>query len=293
MANRNDSQLAKKVQGADLSYLAQFEKDDNSLAGMQEYEIVPRLKILQGLSDTDLKKKFGEGSVIIRPGDALVWKDNDPPFLFVPLFFFAEFAKYSDRRDKQSPMTIARTFEPVSEIATRARDPQKRFEFYPDQEKKQDKDKWKYRYVEHLRFVGLIYGDHPLAGTRVVLSFEKGEFYQGKSFISGIKMRKRQADVTLDDGSVVKKNYPIPLYAQVWQFKASIRDKGENKWIGLDFSIPETPVVASHEVQEFHDLWNSLKGVFDQNRLRVDGDDNDDPDPDPAEVASVSGEKRF
>ena len=284
MSKRTDQPLAKKVSGVDANFLAQYVEQDSSLQGMDEYVILPRLKILQQMSDPTLKKQFGEGSAIIRPGDALVWKDGDQPFLFVPHFFYVEFAKWADRRDKENPAVIARTFDPTSEIAKCARDPNRRFEIYADQEKKKtDQEKFRYRYVEHLRFPGVIYGDHPLTGTPVVLSFERGEFGTGKNFISGIKLRRQAVEV-----NGLTKNIAVPLWSQVWAIAVTLHGT-DPQWYGFSFSVPEVTLIQPEEAEEHRSAHLSLKEVYEQNRLRVDGDEEETEDP--AAVPPAKDEK--
>lgn len=261
--SRNDSKITK----VDTSWLASVVEEDHSLAGMEEYRILPRLKIIQAMSDKDLKKQFGEGSAIVRPGDAMVWKDGDEPFQFVPHLFQVEFCKWSDRRDSNGPMIPERSFDPTSEIAKRARDPKLRFEFYPDQEDRDPDKAMKYRYVEHLRFPGMIYGDHPLTGTPLVISFERGEFSQGKNFISAIKLRRTKVEDTVRS---------VPLWAQVWSFTVGFRERGDKRWYGLDHHVPDQSMILPEEVEEHRTLHMELKELHDKNRLMTEEDMEDD-----------------
>ena len=161
------------------SWLAKAAVDDTSLAGMDEYRILPQFKIVQPTTEQAMKKEFGEGTILVMPGNAVAWSDGNEPFDFVPQFFFVSFEKWSDLDDSDSPMVVDQTFDPSSTIARKSRSKEERFEPYPE-------GSFTYRYVERLRFPGVIHGDHILAGTAVVLSFERGEFWQGKNFISAI-----------------------------------------------------------------------------------------------------------
>ena len=181
MGNGNDlssrTETAIKKVGVNPDYLAQYVEKDNSLDTLREYRVVPRFKIIQATTDTELKKNFGEGSIIIRPGDALICKFEEKPesFDFVPLFFFVEWAMWRDLKGT-GPMILDRSHDPTSELATKSKRADTRKELYPGHEEYQDKDKLYNSYVEHLRFIGVIYGDHPLVGTPVTLSFERGEW---------------------------------------------------------------------------------------------------------------------
>jgi hypothetical protein len=255
----------KKVAGMSAA-LVRYTEQDASLAGMDEYRILPRLKIIQAMADPALKEKFGEGTAIIRPGDAEVWRKNDEPFAFVPALFVVEFAQWADPNDSESNTIIKRTFDPTSELAKKARDPEKRIEPYKLGSEQ------KYRYVEHLRFYGQIYGDiHPLSGTPVVLSFERGEFTQGKNFISAIKLRRQP--VQTDSGTRI---VPVPLWAQIWSLSVGFRDRAKDRrWYGFDFASPEISIIKDEQVEEFHKLHLELKELQEKNRLMVDEQDRD------------------
>lgn len=213
---RNDRAI-KKI---DPSFLLTAIADDKSLVGMDPYVLIPSLKIIQGLSDAPLKKQFGEGAVIIRPGDKRVWVENENPYLFVALLFFVEYAKWSDINDASQQMILERNFNPDSEIARRSRESKLRKEKYgPD-------GKFEYRYIEHLRFPGIIYSEGELNKFPVTLSFEKGEFMKGRNFISACTLRREVVDGTPRQ---------VPLWAQVWFMSASLRNRGSYSWYGHDF----------------------------------------------------------
>ena len=259
-----DANAVVKVQGVNAALL-KYAEQDKSLAGMDEYRILPRIKLIQAMADQDLKKAFGEGTAIIRPGDAVVWKEGDEDFKFVPLLFVVEFAQWADLQDNEQNTVIARSFDPTSVIARKARDPKGRYEPYPNG------SEMKYRFVEHLRFYGFIYGEHALVGTPVVLSFERGEFTQGKNFISAIKLRRTQ--VTDESGT---RMIPLPLWSQVWAFRVGFRDKSKDRrWYGLDFKLPETPVIKDDEIEFFHSQHIELADLQAKNRLLVDERDKD------------------
>lgn len=263
------------AQGA--SFLQQYVEEDKSLAGLGEHMVVPRLKIIQGQSDPEMKKRFGEGSVIVRPGDALVAKDNK--FLFVPQLFFVEYCLWSDRRDTQAPSILQRSYDPASDIAKRAADKDRRFEVYEGHEGKPERERWMRRYVQHFCFPGVIYGDHSLAGTPVVLSFERGEFGQGRSFIGACNMRRE------DDGNGGK--IKVPLWAQVWALNSALRSNDQGNWYGFDYE--GAGVISPDEAPAFKQAHLELSEQHAANRLRVDhGDDQDSGEA--AEVVPEGGE---
>lgn len=271
MVKRTEREITKV---AGVGYLAKFTADDHSLDALDEYRVLPRLKLIQPTTDQALKEAFGEGSVIIRPGDALVCRysrESKLSFQFVPQFFCVEFAKWADLRDKESGVVVERTFNPQHAIAKNARDPKTRFEVYEGHEDRDQKDQWVYRYVEHLRFAGILYGDTSLAGTTAALSFERGEFAQGRNFISAVKLRRERI---LDEEEEIIIN--VPLYAQVWTLRPAFRDRGSRRWFGFDFEPADPAIVPEEEMDLMRSAHQELRMLHDKDRLRVEEDPQDE-----------------
>lgn len=258
--NRTDLQSTKVVGVQDL---LKYEEQDTSLVGLQEYVIVPFVKVIQGMSDQALKDTFGEGTVIIRPGDVEIGRKGKP-FLFVPLFFFTSFRQWCDRKDDM--MIKESTYDPNSTIAKFSRDPDKREQIY---EGDKDKDKpRKYRFVEHLCFVGVIY-DGDYEGERCLISFQKGDFRVGRAFASGAQMRKVK---------IGEEKKQVPLWAQVWEIKVSLRDRNGNKWWGFDPGNPPNGIDAIIPPEAYADhaaAFEELSKAHAANKLRVDGEESD------------------
>jgi len=277
MTTRNeDPQEMVKVGGAaPPNWLAPYMEEDKSREGMEEYRILPWLKVVQGNTENamKLKQEFGEGSVIISPGNMLVCKAGES-FLFVPCFFFVEFCKWSDRDDGENLPVVQRTFDPASDLARRARSQEDRLEGYGGTAEVASKakaggQKYEYRYVEHLNFAGYIYGDNPLRGASVTLSFQRGEFMVGKGFISLCEMRG------------------TPLWSQVWQFTPGTRTAGQNSWWGLDAKAPEGRVkledgtdvshtILQEEAPIFMKHHEDFKSAKEKEKLRVDREGEED-----------------
>jgi len=258
--------MVKKVEGVDPNYLAKYIVEDTSLQELKEHRIVPRLKIIQATSNNDLKRQFGEGSVIVRPGDALICKYKDEPksFQFIPTFFFVEFAKWGDLKAKSNIPIIERTYDPISIIAKKAKNPNKRSELYEGHEHLPEPEKHYYRYVEHLRFIGLIYGDHPLVGTPITLSFERGEYNQGKNLISAIMLRRQ-----IIDGM----SKQVPLWAQIWNLSVQFKEPdASRKWYGFKFEVADPSIIRESEAETMKNLHQEFKRLFEQQRLLVDED---------------------
>ena len=261
MAKRTETQV-QKVDG--IQDLLKYDADD-SLLKLQEYVVVPFIKLIQGMTEQELKEKFGEGSVVLRPGDVKII-DKDGKFLFVPLFFFTSFRQWADRKD--TIMIVETSYDPDSSIAKFSRDPDKRSQAYEEDKDKEPKNQRCYRFVEHLCFIGLIY-DGELAGTRCLISFQKGDFRVGRAFASGAQMRKVDIDGTRQQ---------VPLWAQVWEIGVSLRDRNENKWWGFDPGNPPEgiePIISPDEYESHHTAYEELSKAHAANMIRVDGDDSD------------------
>jgi len=281
-ASRNETAI-HKVDGIDPNYLQKYVQEDTSLDSLKEHRVVPRLKIIQATSDTELKKTFGEGTVIVRPGDALICKfETDPAFFhFVPLFFFVEIAKWADIRAGSGPMILERSYNQAGELAIKAKDFTKRNELYEGHDKLPENERHYYRYVEHLRFIGLIYGDHPLVGTPVTLSFERGEWGQGKNFISAVTLRRQTVEGT---------PVAIPLWAQVWKLMPKFREPdASRKWYGFGFEPAEQSIIPQDEAETMLALHKEFKDLFEQSRLMV----QDEPTEPTVDEAAVKANKDF
>lgn len=277
--NRNETAINKVPTNPD--YLAQYIEQDDSLEMLKEHRTVPRFKIVQATTEQELQGSFGVGSCVVRPGDALVAKFNAEPktFDFVPLFFVCEYAKWRDLKGT-GPMILERSADPGSDLARRAKSAELRKEAYPNQNHIADeKDKMYYSYVEHLRFIGVIYGDHPLAGTPVTLSFERGEWRQGKNFISAITMRREEVN---------GESKPVPLWAQVWRFKIIHHAPDQKrKWYGFAFEPADPSLINQEDAPAMQALHKEFKELA-QKQLLVVQDEADAPPEDEASVPASS-----
>jgi len=272
-----------KVQGIDPNYLQKYITEDASLDVLKEHRVVPRLKIIQAPSSSELKKAFGEGSVIVRPGDVLVCKFQEEPdhFDFVPLFFFVEFAKWADVRSGSTMVILDRSHDPTSTLAAKTKDSKSRLELYEGHDKKPEPERMYYHYVEHLRFIGVIYGDHPLLGTPVTLSFERGEYGQGRNFISAVTLRRQIIDGTPK---------PVPLWAQVWRIRSAFRSPDQSrKWYGFSFEAADPSIIQQHEADVMLALHKEFRELFEQQRLMV----QDETVESVVDPAAVKGQEDF
>ena len=271
------------VGAAGPAWLAEVSDQESSLDSMQEYRVIPRIKLVQGTSAMELKESFGEGAVILASTQTPIAAKGES-FQVVPIFGFTQFAKWSDIKDNQSPSIFESTYDKGSDLAKRSKDPKLRTEVYGEAH---DGKPLEARYVEHLCFASMIYSkDHPLSGAPAVLSFQRGEFFQGKNFISAMMLRKI-------GGS------QVPMHYQVWEMRSAYRDRGpDQKWWGLDFANPPMPegveaadytgpYVTESEALQMQELYKEFKADYERNRLIVDRTDEEDVEAAAASEATV------
>ena len=231
-------------------WLAEISSEDSSMETLAEHRILPRVKVIQSLSEQSLKDQFGEGAVILSPGNGLACPRGEY-FDFVPLYFFNEFIKWADLNDSGSSSIMERTFDSASPTAIKARNPANREEDYGQG--------FTARYQEHLNYCGVIYGDNAMTGTACVLGFTRGEFYKGKEFASALFLRKINGK-------------QAPLWSMVWRFMPAFRERGSYKWFGLDFCNPpqDSLFIKEEEAETMRNEHLSLKKDFENRKLAVD-----------------------
>lgn len=256
--------MQKVGEGQDTAWMTQFQgtETEKGFAAMKEYRILPRVKVVQAMSDQSLKKSFGEGSVIIAPGNAKVCGEGQS-FEFVPVFFYAEALKLADRQDKTQFFIVQRSTDRASELFKKARDPEKWEEGYGTPDQKTGEFPMHYRYVEVLNFPGFIANaDNELKGTAMVLAFQRGEFSKGKALTNGIMMRRANGQV-------------VPIWMQRWLFKPVFREKGDKRWWGIDFENPPKPFIDHEDLEFYQTQHNELEKFFKEGLLSADYSDEE------------------
>jgi len=218
------------------------------------YIVLPRVKVVQRQSSSEILRDHDPGDVIVVPQTFLIASvemdgDGRPlnhgePFRFVPLFFYAEWCTWNPYELKGSlPAIRERSLDPASALAEKARTPSKRFEPCPESASgKQCQN------VEHLNFVISLVGDNPLAGTPLVISFCRAEHYAGSTFAALIKMRK------------------APLFGCQFEAATRHRTNAKGNWFGIDVSNPakESGVAFFVEDQETFERYRSLHDELKQ-----------------------------
>jgi hypothetical protein len=198
------------------------QNEHDSLATMRHHRTLARVSVIQAMTASELKTKYGEGSLVLVSGEKALCKVGERVSL-VPLLFFDEYISWNDRKDKASPMIEAKSFDPASLVGSKALDP-KRWE-----EKYGAKNEFLRRNSHHLNFVCVVYGEHELQGMPVTLSYSRGGFRKGKALIDAIKMRRIQGQ-------------QVPLYGCVFSFAPEVaRDReGHEYWVA-GFRNPDAP----------------------------------------------------
>lgn len=226
-------------------WLAAYNEVDESKTAMAEHRVLARIKVVQALSNPEIKDKFGDGSVIATPSNVLLCEKRGEIF-FVPVLFFPEYISWADRNDSNSPAILARSFEKTSEVGIKARSSETREEEYGDGFIKKN--------CEHLNFAGFLYGEHEFSGTPIVLSFSRAEHRVGSQMVTTAFMVK------------------APLWSQVFRVAPVFRDKGpQKKWYGLEVS--PAGFITAEEAEFFRTAHEELKTEFEARKLAVNHDD--------------------
>lgn len=255
-ANRNDIPVEVKKVGPAPAFLAETAGDD-SIAILKKHIVLQRLTIIQAMTPSELKNVFPERTTILTPGRILL-AEPGTSFKFVPVFFFEEYCKWKDRNDKSegSPV-VDRTFDPTHEIARKALDKNKRMEPY------EEGSKMNWRYVEHLNYIGFLYGGDKHE-TPIVVSFARGENFNGKNFATAISMRKMEG-------------ITVPLWAQVWELEVGLhKNRKGQEWWGFDFSPAEPSIITDEQAPSYKAEFIALKEAHAERRIIVDHTGSDE-----------------
>lgn len=227
----------------------------------------PRLKAVQPLSQSPYDQ-FSPGDIVATPQLLVVaempYENNKPtnegtPFYFVPIFFFAEYCTWNPIALKgKADAIVARSIDSQGEIAAKARDRNLRSQLHPEGLKDEEGKELYITHVEHLNYVSVIVGDHPMAGTPIVQSFSKGEHKAGTNFAMLIKMRK------------------APLFGCQFEARCHFRVGPKGKWYGWDVTNPSedsgvAPFVSDKaQFEELKTLHEEMKAAHADDAIRVD-----------------------
>lgn len=87
----------------------------------------PRLKVIQSMTDRDIKKEFGEGALLCMPDQILVAGAGEP-VVAIPIFRWVSWQTWLDINeggDEPTPV-LAESFDAAGDIAARSRNPNER-----------------------------------------------------------------------------------------------------------------------------------------------------------------------
>jgi hypothetical protein len=230
-----------------------IEAEREGVENLGQYIIPPRIKFIQNQADEQYSE-FSPGDTVLVPQKVLLIEAGSP-FFFTPLFFFTEYIRTNPIEVKgQQPFIIERTLDPHSELAKKARDPERRVEEYPDN------PKWEINNVEVLNYLILIHGREDLAGMPICLGFSKSEWMQGSRLAGLIKMRR------------------APIYGCVFQAMVppAPRRNTKGSWYGADIGNPSedsgvSPFVEDEATFEsFKAIHHELKEAHSKQEIQVD-----------------------
>lgn len=239
------TELSKDVETLDVSYMEEFVQEDDSLDGLKDFFIPSLLQKLGGNSKPpELVDEFGAGSIVLTPQNVCVWREGDKPFQFVPILFTPVIRKWLDFDDKvEGSRVVEFSFDMSSNLAKIARSASRR-----NEEEYGDKG-FKYQYVEHLMFTGVLY-DGPHAGTQCTMSFERSGHWKGRAFSSAIRSRKIMVNDILQSQ---------PMWSQVWGIEGIDKSNLKGRWTAYNFRIVQPTIVDKQYVKPFKALYDSWK----------------------------------
>lgn len=204
-------------------------RGDSGMSGAERYASVPRLKLVQAMSDKDLKRDHGEGAVVLSPDNLLVagppTKDRHTgePFVVIPLAFVTTYEKRAVHGGDSPLFVLEATRDDKSQLARDCRSTDRREVIGPD-------GKVSARNYEVLNVIVLI-DSGPLAGSFGVLSFASSGMRDGRKF----------AD------RVARLRAGYKCYLQRVALRVAERSDDKNTWWGLDVGDPTDGVLVGED----------------------------------------------
>jgi len=252
-------------------FIAQEEETGTEV--MEEYRVVPRLKIVQDSSQRVLKERFDVGTCIVASTQevlSLPSDDNDEegePFEVIPLFFFPEWMTCNDIKNQAAGMIRYRTTDKKDPIVQKARNPELR------EEKDPDNPQFKIMHTEVLNFVCIVdMPGHPMHEQIVLIGFARAEHITGRNLCGLLTSRK------------------APVYGQRIRFTPRLRPpRNGGDWWGLDFQSAGW-VQDAEQFAYLKEQHLELKDLHERSKL-VPSEDLDETDLEatPATEDGLSG----
>ena len=229
--------------------------------GAAKHRSIKRLKIIQGTTEGDLRKKYGVGSVVIQPEGLLIAKGDgadgvSTPFLATPVGVFTTYQRRSDYNDKNSRWILEETWDSKSDLARRCANPDASKQAYGGGE-------FNYTFCVCINVVLLILNTEGVGATAVA-SFAMGDYYTGKDLCTALDDRASQG---------------LPIYRNRIEFVTVGEDNDKGHWQRLDFSEPmngelgyldPSDKIDAQIIEAAKAQFQMLKRVRDANLLEFD-----------------------
>lgn len=215
-------------------------------------ESSPYIQIIQGLSASELKEQYGEGSVLLQPAGIQLC-DKDGSFTGVPVYQWISWQKVRDVNDPSGEHFIAEeTYDPQHMIALRAED-------WPDRLTKETKyggrteaygDGLEYEYQKVIHVACLFDGEPG------IVAFRKGGFKDGRALYNRLRKLKK-------DGQTM----PIFAYTVKFSVKAVPTPSGKSKNYFLTGAIGE--LTDESDWPQYGATYQDIKAGHEERKAQV------------------------
>ena len=198
------------------------------------------LKIMQYMTNPELRDEHGQGSIVITPENLTV-ADAGTTISVVPCYFWPEFQKRADPRDK-SAWIIETSTDTKSDVASKCRIP-RYTESY-----QQGSESYEYSYITSLNFYFEIRSG-AATGMAGVLPFSKGSYKIGTQIQSHLRRTSQQ--------------YGAPLFSNLLDLKTVELKGGRGSYWAPQYSVPETKFVQSRaDVDRLREVYRAVDAQF-------------------------------
>lgn len=258
------SELMKANGGAQVpDFLRENFDAKEGMDVVAENTATPRLALVQAMSNTDLKKEFGEGAAVLKPIGVQV-AAPDEEFVAYPILHWVSYEKRSDPNDTDQNFIVESTQDPNSEIAHKASSPKTWAEPYGK--------KFEYNYVRALNYILLIdpESDSPAAGEIAAWTYDKTSFSIGRRLNARLQRRG------------------TAIYNNRIGFRPIEHTSGPNTWWQLEVGDPEDGQLYVPDVEtaeQLRDLHKEFDSARQASAFRVA---DHDVDVEPAESEDIS-----
>lgn len=249
-----ETKLQKTTHSDVPAFISQDEDAKQANELLSQYVQPPRMKIVQPTTKPPLSERFSPGDLLLMPSETLV-ANRGEPFLFTPLFFFPEWITVNPLGSDQ--FIRERTYDPESDLATKARDPKRRKEPCPEDASKTISHR------ESLVFIVALHLEE-FAESYAALSFARAEHKKGTALASSIKMSG------------------VPMYGTIWEGKVSQRSNAEGQWFGVDTGPPHgtSRFVQDKELYEKYKAAHAdFRDAYLNNKIKMDSDEEELTEP--------------